>query len=224
MPSASPRASCQACASQAPGGADTPAGGRVPRPPPGPSPRKPGWFALGRGAPPRRPPRGSRHGSSLGALLLSTRGGKGPPPPSLAPHSAHPGRPTRSASPSPRGCRGQGLCLDLSLGLWVSQPPGRAPAGTQRGPRGGQRDACPLAAGPPGADPSPRLPLKARSHQGRPGVWTPHPVWAGLRSAGLGCKRSALCAFEGEGDGVGRVQVPGPCAVFRSVSEPRSPV
>ena len=94
--------------------------------------------------------------------MLSTRGGKSPPPPSLAPHSTHPGKPTRSASPSPRGCRGQGLCLGPesgSLGLTAPRPgPSRNAEGTQEGPKKcvpPSRWACRSRPQPPAARHSP---------------------------------------------------------------------
>ena len=145
---------------------------------------------------------------------------EGTPPPYLAPHSAHPGRPTLSASLSPRRCRGQGLCLDLSLGLWVSQPPGRAPAGMQRGPRGARETRAPSSWAPRSRPQPPAAPhgLLCR----RPGVWTPTLCGWGLGAKGWAESAPLFVPLRERGTEWDEFRFPGPCAVFRSVSAGRA--
>ena len=69
---------------------------------------------------------------------------------------------------------------------------------------------APKQLGPQEPTPAPRCPSRPAPVVGALVSGRPHPLSAGLRSEGLGWKRSALCAFEGEGDRAGQVHVPGP--------------
>ena len=188
----------------------------------GPSPLKPGWFALtdprhGRGALPRCPPQGSRHRSSLGALLLSTRGGKGPLRPLLLPTALTPAGPHALPLRLPEDAEGRVCAWDLSLGLWASQPPGQALVGMQRGPRRGQR-------GPPSRWACRSRPQPPAAPHGPFTLWAPWCLDANTPcQRGLGAKgwaESILPSVPLRERGQSGTS-PGPralCAVFRSVS------